>query len=201
MQDNSPQPSEQRPEDSSQSQENREEGQLSQTTNREDLPKWLRAELGPPTSEVAQLKEELARNQRELTRMNSRLSSMQEHIVPHERGCWLTMWLVQAGIASILGLIFGFLSISTGGLGFLAISTGGLIGGLGFLAIALIALLGVIGTWQLKKWGYYTLMVWYVFVLALPVFPGTNIEDGIAAAIGNMLFLSLLVLPRWRAFE
>jgi hypothetical protein len=212
MQDHSPlQPSEEQPEDSSSSQENEKEAQLSQTPTHQDGSKSLRAELEAGSHqeieevstmpedmarEVTELRQEVARTQRQMAALSSQLSFTQElPIVQRKRGGCLSAWLVFVGISNVLLFIFGLVSISTpGSLSLL------------YLLSGVIALVGAVGIWQLKKWGYYTLMACYVAALVFSLLPlgtgsfGQSASPSVGTIIG-MIITSVLVLKGWEAFE
>lgn len=210
-QDNSPQSSEEQLEGPSQ------EKQPSQTTESEEMPQWMRKEVGLPqeaekvsmtpddsiAKEATRLREELASNQQQLSAMRARLSSMQEqqYTVPRERGGCLTAWLIFLGIAAALALVFGLLSAGNAGPVSLIYLGGGVV-----------ILVGVVGVWQLKKWGYYTLMTWYTLGLIVNILTlcvqsssgGGALPYAIGAVIGSIISLSityLLAHDRWEAFD
>lgn len=213
MQDNPPQSSEKQPEDLSQEQ------QPSQTTESEEMPLWLRKEVGQPqeaeqvstmpddsaAKEVTQLREELACNQHQLSAMHARLSPMEEqqYTAPRERGGCLTTWLIFLGIVNALVLVFGLLSVSIGGLG-------GLDSPL-YLVSSVVVLISIVGIWQLKKWGYYTLMTCYtinfVFAILTLCVQSSSIGlvpytvGGVIGTIIGMIITYLLVHDRWETFD
>ncbi|HEU5226724.1 MAG TPA: hypothetical protein VFU49_02850 [Ktedonobacteraceae bacterium] len=225
MQDNPPQSSEKQPEDLSQEQ------QPSQTTESEEMPLWLRKKVGQPqeaeqvstmpddsaAKEVTQLREELACNQHQLSAMHARLSSMQEqqYTAPRERGGCLTTWLIFLGIVNAtasfiflgivnaLVLVFGLLSVIIGGLG-------GLDSPL-YLVSSVVVLISIVGIWQLKKWGYYTLMTCYtinfVFAILTLCVQSSSIGlvpytvGGVIGTIIGMIITYLLVHDRWETFD
>jgi hypothetical protein len=122
--------------------------------------------------------------------MRNQLSYVQErqYTVQAERGGCLTAWLIFVGIANVLGLIFGLALISSAGSLSLLILVSGVV-----------ALVGVVGIWQLKKWGYFTLMACYLIGLLFSALDG-SLNTVIGTIIG-MAITSLLVFNKWGDFE
>jgi hypothetical protein len=216
MQENaSPQPSEEQLKDSSASQEpqpsqaNGEETPRSQTLSSKELPRWLRSELEAgkpqeieekagatpesPEREVRQFREELASTQRPMAALGNQSSSRQERQYVERGGC-LTSWLIFVGIVNALALILGM----TSPIGPLSLF---------YIANGLIALIGVVGTWQMKKWGYYILLALYLIGLV-----GSVLSMGSQSALSSsaismisslvgLVITSILVLGKWEDFE
>jgi hypothetical protein len=170
MQDTfSTQPPEELPKAFSPSQENQpsqtngEETHRSPTLSSREMPQWLLSELEAAKSQeiedasttpkgaerdVRQPHEGLADTGRQMAHLRHQTSSMQERqfIVRRERGGCLTTWLVFVGITNTLALIFWLVVTSI--LGPFSLL---------YAVTSAIVLIGIVGAWQLKKWGYYTL--------------------------------------------
>jgi hypothetical protein len=208
MQDHTlPQLSEEQAKDRSLSQTHDEETPRSQTLSSQEMPQWLRSELEAGKQEgreevgttpedtereARSLRDELASTQRQMGTLRHQHSSVQEHpyTVQRERGGCLTAWLVFVGVVNVLALIFGFTMTNTlGPLSLLSVANGAIV------------LIGVVGTWQLKKWGYYTLLALYLIgfvasflVVSVTVFP-------LISSLIGLGITSVLVLDRWEDFE
>jgi hypothetical protein len=122
---------------------------------------------------------------------------MQEHqyTVRQERGGCLTAWLVFLTIANVLAIILGFALTGTlGPLSLLSVVSGTL------------ALIGVVGTWQMKKWGYHTLIAFYLLgvivgLLSLAEQSGSASAGPIIGSLIGLGITSALVLNKWEDFE
>jgi hypothetical protein len=210
MQDTSSlQPSEEQPKASSPSQENQpsqtntEETAPSLTLPSREMPQWLRSELETGKQEeiegvgatpegtqreAGQLHEELASTGRPMAAPHPQISSMREHQA--ERGGCLTAWLIFVGIVNTLVLIFGFAMTSTlGPLSLLYVANGA------------IALAGVVGIWQLKKWGYYTLLALYLIGFVGSFLVVRSTVSPLVSSLVGLLITSYLVMNRWENFE
>jgi len=128
-------------------------------------------------------------------------SMQQRYSASHERGGCLTAWLIFLGIAGGLALLSGLLSV--GGAGLVGVI---------YLLSGVVVLVGVAGVWQLKKWGYYTLMTWYTLNLIANILTfcaqsssgGGAVPYVIGTVIGSIIGLSityLLVHDRWESFD
>ena len=69
------------------------------------------------------------------------------------------------------------------------------------MANGAIALAGVFGSWQLKKWGYYTLIAFYVIGMVAGL---VTVRFSASSLIGSIIGLSItsgLALNKWEDFE
>jgi hypothetical protein len=195
--------------------------QHSEPSKSVNLPTWLRAEMGdsPETQEkqtqgtpqeqpsgspssvnrIVWSREEMGTlpEQRPMRTRSYQAMSV-------ERGGCLTAWLILLGIGDVLAIVGALIAFSQPGYGLL---------GLLLLIGAVLAFAGVIGTWQFKRWGYYSIMTLYginvvIGVISLcvssssgtPTTTGSSIGSIIGGAIG-MFTLYLLVREKWEAFE
>jgi hypothetical protein len=116
------------------------------------------------------------------------ISSMREHQA--ERGGCLTAWLIFVGIVNTLVLILGFAMTSTlGPLSLLYVANGA------------IALAGVVGIWQLKKWGYYTLLALDLIGFVGSFLVVRSTVSPLVSSLVGLLITSYLVMNRWENFE
>lgn len=214
----SPQPSEERPEGSSPSQQNQpyqtygEATPHAPTPSSKEMPEWLRSEVEadrPRTienvsatpdgtqKEVKQLRDDLTSTQHQMAGLQHQYLSIQERqsMTQQERGGCLTAWLVFISIANTLGIIFGFSLVSEiGPLGLVSVIGGAL------------ALIGVVGTWQMKKWGSYTLLVVYLLnvlvnIIVVATLPGSASAGPIIGALVGLGITSALLANKWYEFE
>lgn len=188
MQNNAPQSSEEQPEEISSSPpaQESEETQPSQPPTREERPKWWRADLEatgtstPPSSMQNRQSNTMARER-------------------GERGGWLTAWLVLVALVNILVLILALELFSAPGGAF----------GLLYLLISGTALVGVVGTWLLKKWGFYTLIASHLIAFLSDIvflaIPGVGASGGSVVSVISTIIAGIvtfvLCTNRWEEFE
>ncbi|HEY7419250.1 MAG TPA: DUF2127 domain-containing protein [Ktedonobacteraceae bacterium] len=112
-----------------------------------------------------------------------------------ERGGCLTAWLVLLGIGSALVVLSSFVDFSRSAILGVLLLVGGIL-----------AFVGVVGTWQLKRWGYYLIMALYGLNVIFSLFSllsGSGSATSVGTIIGGlvgMIILYLLVRGRWEAF-
>lgn len=182
------------------------------------MPQWLQSELGAnpeivkdevvsrdeqgheaatSQEEVRRLREELASQQQQLNRMRSQMAyqSSQPYVVQERGGC-LTAFLIFVGILNLIVLGISVLSLgATGGLGFIDI------------LLRVIIIVGVVGAWQLKRWGVYTLMTMYaigLIIAILELMTTSGATGAFGSIVGSVIGIALLyglTHNRWEAFE
>ena len=169
------------------SEEQPEEISSSQPPTHEERPKWWRADLeatGTSTTPASSMQ-------------NRQSSSMVRE--RGERGGWLTAWLVLVALVNILVLILALELFSAPGGAF----------GLLYLLISGTALVGVVGTWLLKKWGFYTLIashsIAFLSDIVFLAIPGVGASGGSVVSVISTIIAGIvtfvLCTNRWEEFE
>ena len=197
MQDTfSSQPPEELPNAFSLSQINGEKTYNPPTPTSREMPQWLLSELQTGKFQeiegVRQSYEVLTGSGRHMANLPHQLSSMRESrfIVRRERGGCLTAWLVFIGITNTLALIFWLVVTST--LGPFSLL---------YAATSAIILIGVVGAWRLKKWGYYTLLTFYIISVVAGLLTISSSASPFIGSLIGLFILAAFMLNKWEDFE